>query len=241
MFFFVILDDDTLCNINMNKSLEKIFNKYEMDSVVALNATEPREVIEYCSRNSSRNNIYLLDVDIKNSINGIDVAGIIREIDANAYIVFISAHPEYIMPSLKTKVFDYLIKPVAIETLTKCINSIHRDFLKIHNKVIKSIAIKSGFNIYNLSEDEIAYFEKYGHVLVVHTISGQIESSESLENIQNKIDKNKFFRCHKSYIVNILHISKIDFSNNIVYLKNGESCIVSKRCKKELKSICGII
>lgn len=239
MFHFVILDDDPVHNFNTNKRLESILGKYGIEYSIALNTTKPGEVIEYCSGNNTRNNVYLLDVNVQSKITGIDVAGVIREQDAKAYIVFISAHPEFVMPSLKTKVFDYLIKPVSIATLEGCIHSIHKDFLRVNNEIGQTISIKSGFSIYNLEPDSIAFFEKYGHLLVVHTASGKIESSEALDSIEQKLDARMFYRCHKSYIVNIAYISRIDYPSSTVYLKNGEVCTVSKRCKKELKSKCG--
>jgi two-component system, LytTR family, response regulator AgrA len=241
MLHFTILDDDFTHNMNTYNRLKLIFEKYEIEATIALNTTDATDVIEYCTRNNTNVNVYLLDVDVHSSINGIGVASIIREKDAKAYIIFISAHPEYVMSSLKTKVFDYLIKPVSIETLSQCINSIYKDFNKVNSNTLPQLSIKSGFNVYNLNYNEITFLEKYGHLLVVHTVSGKIESSESLDSIESKLDKNNFFRSHKSCIVNISHISRIDNLNNIIHLKNGESCLVSKRCKKELKIICGFI
>jgi two-component system, LytTR family, response regulator AgrA len=241
MLYFTILDDDATHNLNTNKRLKLIFRKYEIDATIALNTTKTSEVIEYCTNNNSRNNVYLLDVDVNSKLNGIEVATIIREQDAKAYIVFVSAHPEYVMSSLKTKIFDYLIKPVSVETLAKCINSINKDFNKVNSNISPQLSIKSGFNVYNLNFNEITFLEKNGHHIVIHTVSGEIESTESLESIECKLDEKQFFRSHKSCIVNVSYISRIDNSNNIIYLRNGELCVVSKRCKKELKLVCGLI
>ena len=241
MLNFIILDDDAIHNSSTNKRLKFVFKKYEIEASIELNTTKTGDVIEYCSKNNTRNNVYLLDVNVSSNLNGIEVASIIREQDARAYIVFISAHPEYVMSSLKTKVFDYLIKPVSIDTIAQCINSIYKDFTKVNLNTTAQLTIKSGFNVYKLNFNEITFLEKYGHLLVVHTISGKIQSAESLDSIEFKLDKNKFFRSHKSCIVNTSHIARIDNLNNIIYLKNGESCVVSRRCKKELKLICGLI
>jgi len=240
MHHFIILDDDVTHNTNTIKRLDLIFNKHNFEATIALNTTDPNEVLEYCFKNNSRSNVYLLDVNVQRKMTGIDVASIIRSKDAKAYIVFISAHPEFVMPSLKTKVFDYLIKPVSIGVLEACISSIFKDFIKLNNEIGPILSIKSGFEVYNLLLDEIIYFEKFGHLLVVHTISKRIESAESLEHIEEKLDKMKFFRCHKSYIVNLSYISFVDYPNSIVHLKNEEECLVSKRCKKELKELCSI-
>jgi two-component system response regulator AgrA len=241
MLYFIVLDDDLAHNTNTVKRLQGIFNDYDMEAQIALKATRPEEVVEYSSKNKTENNVYLLDVNVQSNINGIDVANIIRQQEVNAYIVFVSAYPEYVIPSLKTKVFDYLIKPISSDMLTECINSIHKDFMKVNAVKDPSIVIKSGFNIYTLNLNEILYFEKYGHLLVVHNFSGKIESAESLDSIELKLDNKKFFRCHKFFIINISHIVRIDFLSNVVYLKNDETCAVSKRCKKELKNICGLL
>ena len=241
MLNFIILDDDTTHNINTNKRLQLIFKEHSIKAQIVLQTTNPEEVMGYSLNNTIGSNVYLLDVNVQSSITGIEVASIIREQDVKSYIVFVSAHPEYVMPSLKTKVFDYLIKPVSIETLAECINSINKDFIKTSDVKVQSISIKSGFSVYNISLDEIIFFEKYGHILVMHRVSGKIESSDSLDNIECKLDKKKFFRCHKSFIINISYIIKIDYLNNIIYFKNGETCAVSKRCKKELRNICGLL
>ena len=241
MLNFIILDDDPIHNSSTNKRLKFIFKKYEIEASIDLDTTKTGDVMEYCKKNNTRNNVYLLDVNVNSNLNGIEVAGIIREQDAKAYIVFISAHPEYVMSSLKTKVFDYLIKPVSIDTIAQCINSINKDFTKVNLNTTTQITIKSGFNVYNLNFNEITFIEKYGHLLIVNTVSGKIQSTESLDSIECKLDKKQFFRSHKSCIVNTTHIARIDNLNNIIYLKNGDSCVVSKRCKRELKVICGLI
>lgn len=239
MHYFIILDDDASHNHFMKKKLELLFNKLNFDSSIALNTTNPQDVLEYSTAYKARNNVYLLDVNVQDKMNGIDVAGIIRSQEARAYIVFISAHPEYVMPSLKTKIFDYLIKPISGEMLENCISSIIKDYSMLNsNNAGQILNIKSGFEIYSFSMDEIIYFEKYGHVLVIHTVTGRFEGSESLESIEQKMDKKLFFRSHKSYIVNLSYISRIDYPDNIIYLKNGEECPVSKRNRKELKSLC---
>lgn len=237
MLNFIIVDDDVRHNIDMKKWLERVFEKIGIEASIPLSTTKPDDVIEYSSCCSNRNNVYLLDVDIQSNINGIEIAGIIREQDIKAYIIFVSAHPEYVMSSLKVRIFDYLIKPVSILTLGECVKAVYRDFKKIHSDTIHTLTVKSGFTAYTLNMDEIIYFEKFGHLLVIHTTTGKIESSESLDSIETRLGENCFFRCHKSFIVNTSCISKIDFTANMIHMKNGESCLMSKRSKKEMKEL----
>ena len=64
MLKFIILDDDAIHNLNTKKRLNFVFEKYEIEASIELNTTKTCDVIEYCKKNNSENNVYLLDVDI---------------------------------------------------------------------------------------------------------------------------------------------------------------------------------
>lgn len=238
MLNFIILDDDESHNLYTKERLKLIFERNSINAKISLVASNPQSVMEYAGTAHYGNSVYLLDVDVNSNISGLDIAMHIRETDMRSYIVFMSAYPEYVMASLKTKVFDYLVKPVPVEDLERCILAIDKDNRIINPEPFQPLAIRSGFIIYNIKPEEIIFLEKYGHLLVIHTVNGRIESQDTLENMANKLDGNRFYRCHKSFIINLSYISNIDYSNNIIRMKNDETCLLSKRCKKELKSIC---
>lgn len=241
MLNFILMDDDMNHNHNMKKGLEYIFRKYDIEADTMLTATEPYPVLEYSIHNSDEYNVYLLDVDFGCDINGVELALKIRENDVLAYIVFVSGHPEFVMSSLKAKIFDFLVKPISLETLEKCIVKIYKDFILINKNKRTLLAVKSGFHVYQINTQNIFFLEKYGHLLIIHTNNGQIRSKESLDNIMTKLDHKKFYKCHKSYLVNLDQITEIDNENNCIYFNNGESCLFSKRCKKELNLLCSVI
>lgn len=238
MLNFIIMDDDLKHNENIKKRLDYIFEKHCINAITRLTASDPSKVLKYSMENVEKDNVYFLDVDLGCDINGIKLAAQIREYDTCSYFVFVSAHPEFVMPSLKTKIFDFLVKPISFETLEKCVINILKDSLLLKKETGKTLSIKSGINMYHLNIEDIIFLEKYGHILVVHTSNGQIRSNESLVNIETRLDQSKFFKSHKSYLINIDQISEIDNKNNLIYFKNGESCFLSKRRKKELKVIC---
>jgi Response regulator of the LytR/AlgR family len=240
MLNFIIMDDEQKHNVNMKRRLDYIFEKHCIDAVTRLTASDPSQVLEYSMENVDSDNVYFLDVDLGCEINGIDLAAQIRNYDARSYFVFVSAHPEFVMPSLKTKIFDFLVKPISLEILEKCVLDIYKDSVSLKKEAGQILSIKSGINVHQLKIEEIIFLEKYGHILVVHTVNGQIRSKESLATIENRLDQNKFFKSHKSYLVNIDQISEIDNKNNLIHFKNGESCLMSKGHKKELKLACTI-
>ena len=237
MLNFILMDDDAKHNENMKKRLDHIFDKHGIEAVTRLVSTDASQVMEYSKENLGADNVYFLDVDFGCEINGIDLAAEIRKSDARSYFVFVSAHPEFVMPSLKTKVFDFLVKPISLETLEKCVINVYNDSISLKKDPGQTLSIKSGINVYHLNVEDILFLEKYGHLLVIHTLNGQIRSKESLVNIEAKLDRSKFFQCHKSYIVNIDHITEIDNKNNLISFRNGETCLISKRHKRELKNV----
>ncbi|MNP38101.1 accessory protein regulator protein A [compost metagenome] len=54
-----------------------------------------------------------------------------------------------------------------------------------------------------------------------------------MKDVEEKLDS-RFYRCHKSYIVNKDNIEEIDVKKRIIYMKNGEECLVSIRHMKNL-------
>lgn len=232
------MDDDKQHNIHMKKRLDTIFYKHNLEACTGLVATDPSEVLAHSLDNLEKNNVYFLDVDLSCDLDGIGLAMKIREHDARSYIIFVSAHPEFVIPSLKTKIFDFLVKPISVEMLENCVLSIYRDHMTLKNEKKQMLLLKSGLKVYQINAEDIVFLEKFGHLLVVHTLKGQITSHEPLDNIAEKLDSDEFCRCHKSYIANIRHIAEINYKSNLIGFKNGESCILSKRCKKELKAKC---
>ena len=61
-----------------------------------------------------------------------------------------------------------------------------------------------------------------------------MQKTGQLKAIEKQLDY-RFYRCHRSYIINKDNIFEVDFNKLVVYMNNGESCPVSVRLKKGLK------
>lgn len=77
----------------------------------------------------------------------------------------------------------------------------------------------------------ILYIESFGKKLVIHSeqygdceIADQI-SGYSLSKLLNMVPQNRLLQCHKSYLVNPVHISKIDKANRLLYLKGCKTAV----------------
>lgn len=70
------------------------------------------------------------------------------------------------------------------------------------------------------------------HKIILHLENGEIEFQGSLKDIDEQLED--FYRCHKSYLINRMQISKVMKSERLVEMSNGETCLVSVRAMKNL-------
>ena len=172
--------------------------------------------------------IFLIDIQL-NEINGMDTARKIRETDNKAEIIFITSLIEYALEGYEVRAYRYLIKPVKYDDLKihilNCIKEID-----IKNK---HIIIKEQGNRIKLDISEITYIEVQKENITIHTLNKTYETKGTMNNIEKEINCSRFYRCHKSFLVNLEHIKSI--KQYIAVLENGEEVPISRYRFKDTK------
>lgn len=227
MLKFIICDDNPSVLDKISKMLESILIKNNLDGEVAFTTTDPNEVLTYIKENAV--DVYILDIDLKSSINGLELASKIREINKNVYLIFSTAHLEYIMLAYKFKTFDYLAKPITKERLEETVLRLFED-IKYDSK--NYINIGNSFNM--LSENDIYFIKKEGMKLIYCTTNNSFETYSSFNKIKSCLPEN-FVRCHKSYIANINKISHIN--DNTIQFDNYTTCSIGPKYKLNLMEV----
>lgn len=233
MLYFVICDDNENHNVFMEKWLNRVFHKHNFDGKISLVANRAETVLAYSKKYYDRINVYILDIDFKDKLSGIELAREIRQEDRMSYIVFITAHEEHCMRSFKLKTFDYLLKPVTSAMIEKFIVALYDDYKRM-STFEKKVPIKSGSSIFMTNVNDIIYFEKNRQVLITHLKNGVLRSYEPLKNVAEDLSSYGFFQCHRSFIVNRRHVEKISLKEKCIYMSNGKKCFFSKRYRKEV-------
>lgn len=149
--------------------------------------------------------LIILDV-IMPLLSGIDTAREIRYNDQAVPIIFLTSSREFAIDSYEVKAFYYLIKPIVPEKLFGIMN----DFLKVFNsqKNMFTAHIATGFC--KIAIDDVDYLEAQNKRVLVHMADGKaIEIRERFSTCENVfLPNNGFFRCHRSYIVNLNHVEQ---------------------------------
>lgn len=231
MLNFVLCDDNKNVLNKFSKMLDLIFINNDLDGKVSFVTSNPNDVLEYAKNHQI--DVLILDIDLKSNISGIDIANQIRSINKKVYLIFATAHLEYLMLAYKYKTFDYLPKPISLENLESTVlrlyndiseNSSEKQFIKIHNR---NTIIRA---------DSICFIEKDNTKLIFKSQDTDYSVYSSFNKIQSELPSG-FIRCHKSYIVNIKNIKSIE--NNIIHFDktNKLTCTIGQVYKKKFMEV----
>lgn len=170
--------------------------------------------------------ILFLDVSME-GLNGIELAKRIREHDSHVHIVFVTAFIDYSLEGYKVDAIRYILKDEELleKSIYECLDTITQRMDQMEQKMVfdflegkKSIKL-----------DDILYVESNLHKLSFH-VQRQAEKIytmyEKLDHIDLKFRNGHFCRIHKSYLVNLKYVQKIE--RYAVTLLNGETACVSQ-------------
>ena len=141
MLNFVICDDNINLLDRLEKMLETIFSKNNYNASVVFKSDNADDILNYIDNNIA--DVLMLDINLKSSKSGLELAEEIRKRKKNPYIIFTTGHLEYAMVAYKYKTFDYLPKPIVYDRLEETItrlfedaNELSKNYLKIDNKPV---------------------------------------------------------------------------------------------------------
>lgn len=236
----VVLCDDNEVYIQLLKKLimntaDK--NRYNIGIVTA--TSSPQDVIEYISKEEGITLFILETVYSPPKMDGIELAKGIRVKDRDSYIVYCTAHSEYIY-----KVMTGLIRPAGfllkhentgeIENFEIVIGDVYRDYLNFYGDSEAVLNVNIGTEMYRIDYDEIVYLEAFQKKVYVHTSNQRIGYYDSLSALEEKLGE-KFVRCHKSYIVNRDKVVRVCFSDMKIKMTNAAEIDISRTFKALLK------
>lgn len=166
----------------------------------------------------------LIFLDIKmGEESGLSIAQKIRETDSQSKIIFLTAYKQYVFQAFDVDAAHYLIKPVSQKKLDSVLNHVIGQLSSIKEP---PLILTTGRRTICLPCSFLMYLEVNNKTVTLHTQSGLEEFSGKLEIIEKKLPM-QFFRCHRSYIVNMDFVSRLDKLD--LYLSDGTSIPVSKR------------
>ena len=229
MLNFVVCDDNENMLNKFNKMFDTIFISNNIEGNIAFSSTNPTEVLDFAKTNSV--NAFVLDIQLKSTMSGIELAEKIRTFNKDSYIIFTTGHLEYSLLAYKLKTFDYIPKPITLERLEETvlrlvddINGTPKKYIKIDNKNTL------------VDESEILYIKREGMKLIYHTTTRDYDTYSSFAKMDSLLPKN-FVRCHKSFVVNLNRIIHVEPVSNLIYFNDNSSCEIGPKYKREILEV----
>lgn len=156
---------------------------------------------------------------------GVQFAASINDKHPNIQIVFVTAFNDKFAESIffeKVNLCGYLVKPIKIQNLQFLVEKARKNIVRNQGE---KLLIKQKGNVQSVLYSDILYVESQGHQLYIHTKTEKILLYKKLDEYEKQMNT-AFVRIHKSYLVNMNCIKRIERTQ--ITLNNGEVLPVSK-------------
>lgn len=162
--------------------------------------------------------IVFLDIEMPGH-SGLELLDFFDDKEINFSIIFVTAYNRYAIQAFKLSAVDYLLKPIESEDLIEAVKLFEKSKKTIDYRVLKNnltpsapkkIGLSSVSSVSFVELDQILFLQADGSYTKIYLKDGRsIVTSKSLKHFENTLVENlEFFRCHKSFIVNINYITE---------------------------------
>ncbi|MFZ6023153.1 MAG: LytR/AlgR family response regulator transcription factor [Bacteroidota bacterium] len=197
--------------------------------------------------------LVILDIQMP-KINGFEMLELIENPPA---VIFATAFEEFAIKAFEAHAIDYLLKPFSKERFIKAIDKWKATEKQLqHNRTSElldavsntsqqqnRIVLKDNGKIKIILTAQVQYFEAADDYVKIHTAEGVFLKNKTMQFFEQKMDPAQFIRIHRSYMVNVHLISRIDpyeKEGHLAILSIGVRLPVSKSGYMRLKTALGI-
>ena len=170
-----------------------------------------------------RFDIIFLDI-LMAGMNGMETAKRCRELAFEKTLIFFTSSRSYVWDAYDVEAFHYLVKPVEDEKLKTVLRrAVKREQCACGDYIVVSRERQRR----KIFLDSVWYFEIKGRQIDVHQEKGVFTYYEQIGLLEKQLEGKGFFRCHKSYLINLKHVEV--YNRQEAILENGERIIIARR------------
>lgn len=171
--------------------------------------------------------IIFLDI-LMEGMDGMETARRCRELAFDKKLVFFSSSRQYVFDAYDVEAFHYLVKPVGVEKLKHVLRRAAEKELQGCQDYIVAGSSRQRRKVFL---EHILYFEIKGRQVDVHEGGGVFTYYEQMGVLEKRLQDKGFFRCHKSYLVNLMHVE--GYNRQEAILDSGERVVIARRRYEE--------
>jgi two-component system LytT family response regulator len=197
----------------------------------------------------SKPDLVILDIQMP-KLNGFEV---LELVDRPPAVIFATAYNQYAIKAFEVHAVDYLLKPFSKERLTEAL--VHaKEHLKKKSLPVQELAsaagmrpsplerilVKDGSKVHVIPVDKIDYIEAQDDYVAIKSDGKMHLKQERMAELERELDTSKFVRVHRSYILNLERIARIELyakDSRMAILKDGTKLLISRAGYDKLKGL----
>lgn len=199
--------------------------------------------------------LLFLDIQMP-KLDGFEVLELID--DRTASVIFVTAYDQYALKAFDAHAVDYLLKPFAFDRLKKALERtwtlrgapavapIQPQELaaaaRPPGQTLERVVVKDGTRVHIIPITKLDYAEAQDDYVGLRSENKTYLKQQTLASLEAQLDTNKFARIHRSYIVNIERLARIEpftRDSRVVVLQDGTQLPVSRAGLTRLKELFG--
>lgn len=210
-----ICDDQMIIHTELKKHLENYAQKRNL-IMIYNDFTNGLDLI------GSQNEYDIIFMDYQMAeIDGLETARQIRKKNNETAIIFLTSFPDIVFDTFEVNAYRFLVKPIDDDKLEAALDSYLAD-----NDESNFILIKTDENNKKININDIIYIEASDKYCNIRTDEGTVLFKKTLSEIEKMLPEDKFFRCHRTYLVGFRHI--VSHTSTDILFDNKERALISR-------------
>ena len=210
-----ICDDQMVMHTELKKRLENYAKKRNL-IMIYNDYTNGLDLI------GSQNEYDIIFMDYQRAeIDGLETARQIRKKNTKTAIIFLTSFPDIVFDTFEVNAYRFLVKPIDDKKLESALDSFLAD-----NDESNYILIKTDDSNQKININDIIYIEASDKYCNIRTNEGTVLFKKTLSEIEKMLPEDKFFRCHRTYLVGFRHI--VSHTSTDILFDNKERALISR-------------
>lgn len=202
--------------------------------------------------NEIKPDLIFLDIQMP-KVDGFELLDVLEYRPA---VIFCTAYDHFAVKAFEKSAVDYLLKPFSEDRFNEAVDKLilqKKQSGSVHNKVISEtdalrqesgekitrVVARLGSNLHVIQVSDIRFIESQDDYVLIHCSKGDFLKEKTMSYFENNLPE-EFLRIHRSYIVNIQSIDKVELyekDTHLVTLKTGEKLRASREGYKKLRAL----
>jgi DNA-binding LytR/AlgR family response regulator len=161
--------------------------------------------------------LLFLDIQMP-GMNGIEF---LERVHPHPMAIMTTAYPDYALQGYELDVMDYLVKPIDFDRFLKAVTKAW-EYFKLKSAARETMVLPDAFfikcnkKIEKIQFSEVLYIEAMANYIIVHTAGKKYITYFTFKGIEEKLPSDLFVRIHKSYLISLNSITRIEGNKAIL-------------------------